>query len=103
MPADSHSNKNTWKVWVEKESKKLHVHGEVYVQDKTLFYQLDRQDPQGYFEDELMLVIKPKFAPGGEKVEIKYHEELESGRQYKKVTISSNNEQIAQITEVAEK
>ena len=97
------SKQGQWKVWVETSSKKLHVHGEIYVADKDLLYQLDKQDPQGYFEDELMLVIKPRFTAGNEKVEVKYHETLEKAEKYRKITISSNNETVAEISEVQKK
>jgi hypothetical protein len=92
-----------WKAWIETAGKKLHVHGEIYVSDKSLFYQLDKQDPQGYFEDELMLVIKPKWVPGNEKVEVKYHEVVDNPDRYKKVTISSDNQEIARLNEIPKK
>ena len=97
------STKSSWKVWVETANKKLHVHGEIYVADKSLLYQLDKQDPQGYFDDELMLVIKPKFTVGNEKVEVKYHEQLAKPNAYRKVTISSDNETVTEINNIEQK
>ena len=77
MSNDQHHHRNTWRAWVAANGK-LHVHAEIYVADKSLFYQLDKQDPQGYYEDELMLVIKPKLTPGNQRVEVKFHEDLDS-------------------------
>ncbi len=85
-----------WKVWADKATHKLHVHGEISVADKSLVYELGRKD-QGYFKEELMLEITPKLAPGPEKVSIKYHEDLNNDKQYSKVTISSGAEEVASL------
>ena len=101
MSNNQPNHRNTWKAWVAANGR-LHVHAEIYVADKSLFYQLDKQDPQGYLEDELMLVVKPKLVPGHERVEVKYHEDLESPFKYRTVSISSDNEPIGAIREVEE-
>ncbi len=92
-----------FKAWVESYSEKggkLHVHGEVMVVDPSLMYELGKKDQETYFPDELYLEIKPEPVPGKEKVEIKYHEELADGKQYKKITIFARNEQVYEISEV---
>jgi hypothetical protein len=101
MSNDQRHHRNSWKAWVAANGR-LHVHAEIYVADKSVFYQLDKQDPQGYYEDELMLVVKPKLVPGHERLEVKYHEDLESPYKYKTVSISSNNQPIGEISEVEE-
>jgi hypothetical protein len=85
-----------WSVWADKNDKKLHVHGVIYVQDKGLVYELGKKT-QGYLKDELMLEITPKLSPGQDKVTIKYHEDLSAGNQYSRVTISSGAEEVASI------
>ena len=94
----------SFKAWVEKNSLngalKLHVHGEVAVADETLLYQLDKKTEQGYFTEELFLVIKPDPTPGNKNVSIKYHEDLQNTNQYKKVTILTKAEQVFEITDI---
>jgi hypothetical protein len=101
MSNDQLQHRNTWRAWVAANGK-LHVHAEIYVADKSLYYQLDKQDPDGYYEDELKLVVTPKLTPGNERVEVKYHEDLESPFKYKQVSISSDNKPIGAITDVQE-
>lgn len=81
---------------------KLHIHGEIEVADETLFYQLDRKDLQGYFHEELMLIIKPDPKAGNHKVELSYHEDIKDRNEYKKITIFANNDQITEINEITE-
>lgn len=85
-----------WKVWVDEAENKLHVHGELRVEDKSLFYQLGKFE-QGYLKDELILELTPKPAPGNELVAVKYHEEVNNSNQYKKVVIMSGAEEIASL------
>ena len=100
--------KFNFKAWIapktpgEAGAYKLHVHGHIEVADETLLYQLDKKELQGYFHEELMLVVKPDPVPGNNKVEIKYHEDIGERSEYKKVTISANNEQIIEINEITE-
>lgn len=98
MPDDNSNEQFTFKAWVE--GLKLHVHGETLVSDKSLLYQLDKKDQQGYFPDELFLEIKPEPVKGNNKVEIKYHEQLTDEKQYKKITIFAKSVQIYEINEV---
>ncbi|MEJ7736240.1 MAG: hypothetical protein WKF97_02335 [Chitinophagaceae bacterium] len=97
-----------FKAWVERNnssetgSYKLHVHGEIQVEDETLFYQLDKKELQGYFPEELMLVIKPDPKPGVHKVELKYHEDLKDRNDYKQISISANNDQLTEVKEISE-
>ncbi len=87
----------TWNAWIDKAEQKIHVHGEISVGDKNLRYELGKKQ-QGYLEDELMLEITPKLAPGQETVTVKYLEDLaNTNRQYAKVTISSGPEEIASL------
>jgi hypothetical protein len=93
----------SFRAWVEAEPSndshpyKLHVHGEIQVADEKLFYGLDTRAIQGYFPDELLLELKPDPVGGDHKVEVKYHQGLNEGNTYKKVTIYSNNEIISEI------
>ncbi len=97
----------SFKAWVEKNGSnsalKLHVHGEVAVADETLLYQLDKKTEQGYFPEELFLVIKPDPTRGSNNVSIKYHEDVQSTSQYKKVTILTKTEQVFEITDIGVK
>ncbi|MBC8034198.1 MAG: hypothetical protein H7Y03_08640 [Chitinophagaceae bacterium] len=86
-----------WKAWTDSAEKKLHVHGELYVADKDLVYELGKKD-QGYMEDELMLEITPKLAPGSDKISIQYDEDLNDNSKYTKVTISSGPEDVASVS-----
>ncbi len=94
----------SFKAWIEKNGSggglKLHVHGEVEVADETLLYQLDKKTEQGYFPEELFLMIKPDPTPGNNRVSIKYHEDLDNTNQYKKVTILTKTEQVFEITDI---
>jgi hypothetical protein len=101
MSNDQRNHRNTWKAWVAANGR-LHVHAEIFVADKSISYQLDKQDQQGYPEDELMLEVTPKLVPGHERLEVKYHEDLDSPFKYKTVSISSNNQPIGAIEEVEE-
>lgn len=98
----------SFKAWVQKNSggvigsHKLHVHGEIEVADQSLFYQLDKKELQGYFHEELLLVIKPDPIPGEHKVEIRYHEDVKDSNEYKQITIFANNDQITEIKEITE-
>ncbi len=85
-----------WKAWIDESENKLHVHGEIYVQDKSLVYELGRKE-QGYLPQELLLEITPKLAPGNERVSIKYHEALQSTNPYSNVVISSGAEEVASL------
>lgn len=97
-------NQFTFKAWIEKivpdGTLKLHVHGEVHVEDETLLYQLDKKEPQGYFKEELFLVIKPDPTPGNSKVTIKYHENLANTNTYKKITILTRTEQAFETSDI---
>lgn len=104
METEKLSEQFTFKAWVEDKDTtgglKLHVHGEVMVSDKSLLYQLDKKDEQGYFPDELFLEIKPEPVKGNDKVEIKYHEHLTDIKQYKKITIFAKSVQVYEINEI---
>ncbi len=107
MPDQFNEKQFSFKAWIEKKSSngalKLHVHGEVEVKDETLLYQLDKKTEQGYFPEELFLVIKPDPTPGKNMVSIKYHEDLQDTNQYKKVTILAQTEQVFEINEIGVK
>ena len=101
MSNDQRNHRNSWKAWVAANGR-LHVHAEIFVSDNTITDQLDKQTSQGYSEDELMLEVTPKLVPGHERLEVKYHEDLDSPFRYKTVSISSDNEPIGAIKEVEE-
>lgn len=88
----------TFKAWLQETSPggpfKLHVQGEVHVKDASLLYQLDKKEPQGYFKEELFLIIKPDPSPGDTLISIKYHEDLQDRSTYKKVTIVTRTDQV---------
>lgn len=88
--------KTEWKAWIDKERKVLHIQGQISINDASLSYELGKTE-QGYLDDELLLEITPKLAPGEHKVTLNYEEPLQADNNFQKITIKSGSEEVASL------
>ena len=105
MSAQFDEKQCAFKAWIDTatqdHSLKLHVHGQLLVDDETLLYQLQKKIEQGFFEEELFLIITPEPTPGNGKVLLKYHENIVDVNRYKKISILTSTGQIFEIKEIS--
>jgi hypothetical protein len=105
LPTQFDEKQFAFKAWTDKVGSdgplKLHVHGHIAVEDETLLYQLGRKNEQGYFQEELFLIISPDPKPGKNNVQIQYNEDLPTADKYKKISILTKTGQVFEIKEIS--
>ncbi len=84
-------NENSkWKAWVDtmppQKGGRLHVHGDVTVNDKAK-YSLEKAMPQGINTFILLLKVNPKPTEGETDCHLEYHDDLDNPKMYTKVQI----------------